>query len=310
LLRDYVRAATEAHPAPGNGFTEKEAERWLTELAVYLNHNEYVTAEVGGKNDKKRLSGTDIILHELWPFAGIRRVRIVDAALATVMSVPGFIWFAAFCFSRPLLWRVLFFVVLTGYAAALKRITQAYWIDPRPLDYKQLVSSRGVAQILIAGGVGAIAALVFTPLAGAAVGVGVWIGGGISITPTQGLVTRVLPASSPRNPLRNDMRLSVTSGLSGTFALGLAFSHYLGPTAGWPLAISYAALVGLTVASAPWRRYLSLLICTYGRLPWRLGRFLGWADDAGILRTSGIAYQFRHRELQDWLAGHVVSNPH
>lgn len=307
LLRDYVRAAAETHPAPRHRFSGEDAERWLTQLAVYLNHNQHFTREIGSEKNKKRLSGTDIILHELWPFAGVRRVRAVDTTLAAVMSIPGFIWFAAFCFSRSWPWSVLFVIFLAGYAIALRRITQAYWVDPCPLDLKQLVSLRGAAQIIIAAGFGTIAALIFTPLAGAAMGIGVWIGGGISITPTQGLVTRVLPISSPRNPLRTDMRLSIASGLSGTFALGLAFSQYLGPAAGWPCAVVYAALVGLTVASAPWRRYLSLLICTRGRLPWRLGEFLDWADGAAILRTSGIAYQFRHQELQQWLATHTTS---
>jgi hypothetical protein len=36
--------------------------------------------------------------------------------------------------------------------------------------------------------------------------------------------------------------------------------------------------------------------------PWRLSRFLQWATNAGLLRSAGIAHQFRHRELQDWLA--------
>ncbi|MEU0932452.1 NACHT domain-containing protein [Embleya sp. NPDC005971] len=34
----------------------------------------------------------------------------------------------------------------------------------------------------------------------------------------------------------------------------------------------------------------------------RLGAFLHWSYGAGLLRISGIAYQFRHRELQNWLA--------
>lgn len=33
-----------------------------------------------------------------------------------------------------------------------------------------------------------------------------------------------------------------------------------------------------------------------------VGRFLEWAYDAGLLRVSGPAYQFRHRELQLWLS--------
>ncbi|MFI6979020.1 NACHT domain-containing protein [Embleya sp. NPDC050154] len=59
-------------------------------------------------------------------------------------------------------------------------------------------------------------------------------------------------------------------------------------------------------------RYLALLLCTRRgprRLPWRLGRFLAWATDAGLLRVSGTAYQFRHRELQEWLADNPTPPP-
>jgi hypothetical protein len=34
--------------------------------------------------------------------------------------------------------------------------------------------------------------------------------------------------------------------------------------------------------------------------PVGFGAFLDWAAGAGLLRVSGIAYQFRHRQLQDW----------
>jgi hypothetical protein len=56
-------------------------------------------------------------------------------------------------------------------------------------------------------------------------------------------------------------------------------------------------------------RYTALLLGTRRPgdhwLPWRLRRFLHWCyADAGLLRVAGAAYQFRHRELQDYLAQH------
>ncbi|WP_165984271.1 NACHT domain-containing protein [Streptomyces sp. YIM 98790] len=60
-------------------------------------------------------------------------------------------------------------------------------------------------------------------------------------------------------------------------------------------------------------RYLAFLLCTRRRsgrwLPWRLGRFLDWCCEAGLMRTAGIAYQFRHRELQDYLARTAAASP-
>lgn len=67
------------------------------------------------------------------------------------------------------------------------------------------------------------------------------------------------------------------------------------------------ALMGGRVIDHPGgaaRRYWVFLLCSGGRLPFRLTRFLDWACTAGLMRYSGPAYQFRHRELQQWLAAH------
>jgi hypothetical protein len=43
------------------------------------------------------------------------------------------------------------------------------------------------------------------------------------------------------------------------------------------------------------------------RLPWRLTRFLGDMHDVGILRRSGMGYEFRHERLREALvSGRVV----
>jgi hypothetical protein len=43
-------------------------------------------------------------------------------------------------------------------------------------------------------------------------------------------------------------------------------------------------------------------VAAVGRLPLGLSAFLTWCHSAGLLRTAGTAFQFRHRELQEWLA--------
>ncbi|WP_406432946.1 hypothetical protein [Streptomyces sp. NBC_01589] len=70
-----------------------------------------------------------------------------------------------------------------------------------------------------------------------------------------------------------------------SLAIGLGFDHTTGLTYGFETA----------------RRYGAFLLGSRGRLPFRLARFLDWAVTAGLLRYSGPAYQFRHRELQQWL---------
>ncbi|MCX4904830.1 hypothetical protein [Streptomyces sp. NBC_00878] len=74
------------------------------------------------------------------------------------------------------------------------------------------------------------------------------------------------------------------------------------PTASiWIAGFTGGLVGGLYFATGAGRRYVVFLCCSRGRLPWRLGAFLHWAYGAGLLRISGTAYQFRHRELQDWL---------
>ncbi|MFB6980319.1 hypothetical protein [Streptomyces scopuliridis] len=73
----------------------------------------------------------------------------------------------------------------------------------------------------------------------------------------------------------------------------------------WRLALGVALTWGFVSGEATlWS--VALLLWTRrgtGRwLPWRLGRFLDWCSEAGLVRKAGLAYQFRHRELQDYLA--------
>jgi hypothetical protein len=62
---------------------------------------------------------------------------------------------------------------------------------------------------------------------------------------------------------------------------------------------------GLAGGLVGWR-YIALLLGTRRWsshwLPWRLSVFMNWCYDAGLLRIAGIGCQFRHRELQDYLA--------
>ncbi|MFE2970553.1 hypothetical protein ACFXKC_44440 [Streptomyces sp. NPDC059340] len=84
------------------------------------------------------------------------------------------------------------------------------------------------------------------------------------------------------------------------FSSGLAFKL----ASQLALALVFGMVVGPYWLSGAGRRYLVFLLCIRGRLPWHLGTFLNWAYEAGLLRISGVAYQFRHRELQDWLTAH------
>ncbi|MEU3729805.1 NACHT domain-containing protein [Streptomyces sp. NPDC033538] len=126
----------------------------------------------------------------------------------------------------------------------------------------------------------------------------------------------VSEVGDPRRLIRDDLLVALI-----TVVLSLAPSFLLGfvsvpdipvlrdASFGYMLFVPLAgvlALVTVGLASVPASvRYIVFLLFTrFGRhrLPWRLGRFLHWATQVGIMRTAGTAYQFRHRELQDWLA--------
>ncbi|MGF0175786.1 NACHT domain-containing protein [Streptomyces sp. Marseille-Q5077] len=63
-------------------------------------------------------------------------------------------------------------------------------------------------------------------------------------------------------------------------------------------------ILELGVGLALMRRHMIVTVYLSARLPFRLGRFMKWACSSGLLRVSGGAYQFRHREFQQWLIHH------
>lgn len=115
------------------------------------------------------------------------------------------------------------------------------------------------------------------------------------------------PTNRPRPP-GTDIRDDVRSALG--VALVTAVTVAAGSTAvsGWYAATGLGWLAFtvslLSLGPNAWRRHLAFRLCTLGgqRLPVRLRSFLDWASTAGLLRPSGIAYQFRHQELQQWIA--------
>jgi hypothetical protein len=134
----------------------------------------------------------------------------------------------------------------------------------------------------------------------------------------------------PRDVLRADGWFTLTAGLifgslvaatfsfmftlqyvaTGDYELDELIGSFLlaGLVIGFPTGI-LAGLAGVprrglgNGSSAWFRYYLAVLLNAARRSgPLRFAGFLDWAHDAGLLRTSGTAYQFRHRQLQDWLA--------
>ncbi|MDO0929505.1 NACHT domain-containing protein [Streptomyces sp. TG1A-8] len=116
--------------------------------------------------------------------------------------------------------------------------------------------------------------------------------------------TSIAPPTDPRHPVRDDLQFGLMIMLGAALTGGLTFGTTLGPTSGVTGGLAVGLTWGMYLQGGAGRRYLVFLCCPRGRLPWRLGTFLHQAYQTGLLRISGMAYQFRHRELQDWLVDH------
>lgn len=158
--------------------------------------------------------------------------------------------------------------------------------DPRSLIHKDLT------RWLIGGLAGGFAfGLAYGLAIGLAVGLAFGLSGGFAVGLSGGLAV--------------GLAFGLAVGLAGVLAVGLEDADAFTLMVGLVIGLLAWAASGFTVrpAGLAAARYLMTLVCMKRRLPLRLGRFLDWCyTDAGLIRTAGIAYQFRHRELQNHLA--------
>ncbi len=121
--------------------------------------------------------------------------------------------------------------------------------------------------------------------------------------PTTAAIRR--PSQSTFRGVANYVVTIVAGSVAGALCLAAptwGTSSFI-PASYWGLGIGFTGVM-LWVADSAWPRYMiaTRFLGESGRLPKRLTPFLDWAYAAGILRVSGTAIQFRHRELQDYLA--------
>ena len=94
-------------------------------------------------------------------------------------------------------------------------------------------------------------------------------------------------------------------GLTAALIIGLGTWFAFGLTDGIAFGLTFGLTVWLAVSGRIWVRYHIVVAwnALRGRGPLRFGKFLDWTVTAGLLRESGVSYQFRHRQLQDWFTG-------
>ncbi|GAA1689121.1 NACHT domain-containing protein [Glycomyces endophyticus] len=86
---------------------------------------------------------------------------------------------------------------------------------------------------------------------------------------------------------------------AGTWTFSLSEGVGLGLYGGFIGAVGYALAM---TAWGQWIVFGRLWLPLTGRLPWAVPEFLDDAYRRGVLRRSGVVYQFRHARLQDHLA--------
>ncbi|GAA2432159.1 NACHT domain-containing protein [Streptomyces macrosporus] len=311
LLDLLIPAVTPLHNRQrGTHHTPEQVRARLTTLAAYLNDNAVTGRTVGGRP----LSGTDILLHELWPLAGSRLPRAVHAALVATVWLPC-LCAAVVLFQVPIgfsprqLMSVGGLHLVTSMAAILVFAAWAtIWPEPHRADLQRIRTPAGRRRVAGGLALGLAVGLALNLALGLALGLTLALG--LALGLASGLVAGLgaglgvsgtLGSVNPRDAVKNDFTFNLTVGLAFGFVGGIALGNAIGVAIGIVLGL----VVGLASGLAS-MRYVALLVCTrrWGRhrLPWRLGRFLHWCYGAGLLRIAGTAYQFRHRELQDHLA--------
>jgi hypothetical protein len=114
-------------------------------------------------------------------------------------------------------------------------------------------------------------------------------------------------AVRPRDAIRTNgaYGLAIMSAIALTVAItvGLAYGLAAALTFGIAGGIAGGLIAAFPLGVGIWANYhvAVAVVAHRGQGPWRLGAFLDWACEAGLLRVSGLAYQFRHQQLQDWL---------
>ncbi|MEU9851800.1 hypothetical protein [Streptomyces sp. NPDC047974] len=291
LLDLYVPAALTAR---GDGAVDPHgpARSRLAVLASYLDDNR------GGRQAEGRtLSATDLVLPELWPMVGARRtkraIRGACLAWAAAVEVVVVIRAAVTSWDQLGLSFLPLFAVLFAFVPDLWEGEDRMLLRPRRFALGCALGSVPVVLIgLLVPTMGSTADWVVPAAA-----FGLMTGGalGIAVVPDE-------RRDGPRALIRSDVVtwLLFLGDLMAVFGL-LGYGAAGGR--GVLLALPPLAVFGPLVFHTLSFRYLVFLVMARDVLPWRLGRFLHACHQAGILRTAGAAYQFRHHELQDHLAG-------
>lgn len=253
------------------------------------------------------MGGNEIVLHKWWKaFSDRRAIRVQGTTAWLLLHLPIaallLFWWLAYSSGHPkgaftVVAVLMNYLTISFYCISI-RIPKAK--DPTVLQIGSLLSSPRLgittAMLIVSGLLGWMASFAGGALYGALSGLcfatlAVLVFASTGLDPAR--------ATRPIGTLNNDRNLALLIGVViGAYAI-LYYDGLYGLAAAFALA--FVCLLGSLLSSA----YMRYLAAAYlgGRegLPLRFYGFLNWCHSAGIMRTSGIGYQFRHQELADYL---------
>ncbi|MFI6325061.1 NACHT domain-containing protein [Nonomuraea sp. NPDC050556] len=313
-IRDHLLGLLIPSVCRGGRHDPERVRRWLGTLAVHAQK-----------------TNSDLVVDELWPIAGggVQRILSMLAMLLLCMMIAilGQVWFPQALptgsgFSTLIAGAIALVLVpasrrSTSFLQLKTPLTGRPWVSLVVLLISSaVIFSISLGILLNAGGehrepftrglpLGLTVALIYTLLI-------------VSLT-------RKRDHAGPFDAIRSSLLLGLPGSVVAAPALGFAAGWSMGWTLTFPIsvlgpfpsAVVFCSIYGVVSALAvdiAYKgtggdravRYLGLLLSTRRwtgtPLPWRLVGFLRWCYGAGLIRVAGTGLQFRHREIQDYLA--------
>ncbi|MEU5717896.1 NACHT domain-containing protein [Streptomyces sp. NPDC020403] len=313
LLALYTHAAASTHnQQPGAGRRDPaKVEEWLTILARHLRDAHQPDGSNGASRPRDEVvSDTDLVLHRLWRMEsgpGMRYAEVTLLTLPFILSISlaewlGFTPWDSLPYPRFFTFLGVLFLTQTVLPMVLESTRRQP--VPRHLDWRLLREPKmigwnvlyviGWVMFLKDQGVGAtlFALVLVANVLSFVTSQAVWRTG----DHPQATLT------APRDPLRAELRYAFFSATVTSLWVGSLIAQRTESFLGFAYGAILTALPAFTLAARAWRRYVLFKCAAARRLPVGLGGFFEWCVEAGIMRVEGFAYQFRHRELQVWLA--------
>ncbi|MEO3813313.1 NACHT domain-containing protein [Sphaerisporangium sp. B11E5] len=173
LLDLFIPAAVALSSPPG-GAHAHQVHRWLATLARYLHTNSATRRALGGRP----LSGTDLVLHELWPLAGNTRPRLLTAALTAAPFALAAATFGGVDLLSPDLSAIEVVVITLYLVPCLTAGAAGTTIWPEPVRVARLRTAKRLRGLGVALAVGLVLGLTIGLMVGLTDGLAVGLTGG------------------------------------------------------------------------------------------------------------------------------------